>query len=67
MIVLPLFGNEDDMPLGVLFMDRFGDDAMLFRLASQLETAQPWAHQCPPEVMKITHKVALIFIQFLFR
>ena len=38
---VPLFWNEDDLPLGVLFMGRFGDEAMLFRLASQLEAAQP--------------------------
>ncbi len=38
---VPLFWNEDDLPLGVLFTGRFGDEAMLFRLASQLEAAQP--------------------------
>ena len=45
---VPLFWNEDGLPIGVQFMGRFGDEATLFRLASQLETAQPWAHRRPP-------------------
>lgn len=45
---VPLFWNVDGLPIGVLFMGRFGDDGTLFRLASQLETTQPWAHRRPP-------------------
>jgi amidase len=45
---VPLFWNADDLPIGVLFMGRFGDEAALFRLASQLETARPWSHRRPP-------------------
>jgi amidase len=45
---VPLFWNERGLPIGVQFMGRFGDEATLFRLASQLETAQPWAHRQPP-------------------
>jgi amidase len=45
---LPLFTNTAGLPIGVHFMSRFGDEATLFRLASQLETAQPWAHRKPP-------------------
>jgi amidase len=45
---VPLFWNEDNLPIGVMFMGRFGDEATLFRLASQLETAKPWVHRRPP-------------------
>ena len=45
---VPLFWNKDDLPIGVLFMGRFGDEATLFRLASQLEAERPWAHRRPP-------------------
>jgi len=45
---VPLFWNEDGLPIGVQFMGRFGDEATLFRLASQLEKAKPWAHRRPP-------------------
>ena len=45
---VPLFWNEDGLPIGVHFMGRFGDEATLFRLAAQLEAARPWAHRRPP-------------------
>jgi amidase len=45
---VPLFWNEGGLPIGVHFMGRFGDEATLFRLASQLEEARPWAHRQPP-------------------
>ena len=45
---LPLFTNTAGLPIGVHFMGRFGDEATLFRLASQLEAAHPWAYRKPP-------------------
>jgi len=44
---VPLFWNDAGLPIGVQFMGRFGDEATLFRLAAQLEAAQPWAHRIP--------------------
>jgi amidase len=45
---VPLFWNDDGFPIGVHFLGRFGDEATLFRLASQLEAARPWARRVPP-------------------
>ncbi len=45
---LPLFWNDDGLPVGAHFVGRFGHEATLFRLAAQLEEARPWAGRRPP-------------------
>jgi amidase len=45
---VPLFWNQDGLPIGVHFMAPFGDEATLFRLAGQLEQARPWNNRIPP-------------------
>jgi amidase len=45
---VPLAWSKSGLPIGVQFMARYGDEAMLFRLASQLEEAQPWFPKRPP-------------------
>lgn len=45
---VPLHWTPDGLPVGVMFSARFGEDATLFRLAAQLEKAQPWARRRPP-------------------
>jgi amidase len=45
---VPLFWNEEGLPVGTHFCGRFGDEATLFRLASQLEAARPWKNRRPP-------------------
>ena len=45
---MPLFWNSDGLPVGTHFIGRFGDEAILFRLAAQLEAARPWAGHRPP-------------------
>jgi amidase len=45
---VPLHWNEAGLPIGSQFVGRFGDEATLFRLAGQLERAQPWAAKRPP-------------------
>ena len=44
---VPLWWNDDGLPIGVHFLGRFGDEATLFRLAGQLEAARPWAQRTP--------------------
>jgi len=45
---VPLYWNSEGLPVGTHFVGRFGDEATLFRLASQLEAARPWANRLPP-------------------
>jgi amidase len=44
---VPLYWNETGLPIGMHFIGRFGDEATLFRLAGQLERAQPWFDHSP--------------------
>jgi len=39
---VPLHRTESDLPVGVQFVGRFGDEALMLNLAAQLETAKPW-------------------------
>ena len=44
---VPLFWNRENVPIGVQFAGRFGDEATLFQLAGQLEEARPWVRRIP--------------------
>lgn len=44
---VPLHWTEDGLPCGVQFIGRFGEEAKLLRLATQLEKAQPWIGSKP--------------------
>jgi amidase len=45
---VPLSWSAKGLPIGVQFAAGFGGEATLFRLAAQLEKAQPWANRRPP-------------------
>ena len=45
---VPMALSSDKLPLAMMFSGRYGDEATLFRLAAQLEQAQPWIDRKPP-------------------
>lgn len=45
---LPLHQSADNLPIGMMFTARYGDEATLFRLAGQLEKEIPWSGRRPP-------------------
>lgn len=47
---VPLWWNSEGLPVGTMFTARYPNDALLFRLAAQLEQARPWASKKPPGI-----------------
>jgi len=46
-IMLPIGHSADGLPVAVQCVARYGDEATLFRLAAQLESARPWVGRRP--------------------
>lgn len=47
-MTVPLAWSKGNLPIGLQFVGRMGDEATLFRLAGQLETAKPWFDRVAP-------------------
>ena len=45
---LPVHWSAQGLPVGVQIVAPFGDEATIFRLAAQIETARPWKDRRPP-------------------
>lgn len=44
---VPLAMSDDGLPIGVMFSGRYGEEALLYALAGQLERAAPWIGRKP--------------------
>jgi amidase len=44
---VPASWTNDDIPIGVQFVGRYGDEATILCLSAQLEQARPWIHRRP--------------------
>jgi len=44
---VPLYWSRGGLPIGAMFTGRYGEDALLLRLASRLEEARPWFDRIP--------------------
>ncbi len=47
-MTVPLAWSHGDLPIGLQFVGRMGEEALLFRLAGQLEKARPWFDRIAP-------------------
>jgi amidase len=47
-VSLPLFWNDDGLPLGAQLIGRPADEATLIRVSAQFEQARPWRERRPP-------------------
>ncbi len=48
---VPLAWTDDGLPMGMMFAAAFGNEALLYRLAGQLEQARPWGGRRPPHAV----------------
>ena len=46
-VSLPLYWNDEGLPIGTQFISRMGRDGLVLSLAAQLERAQPWVDRRP--------------------
>lgn len=56
---VPLFQGVAGLPVGMQFAGRVGDDALLLRLARQLELATAWNTRRPPQAGELYHRGVL--------
>ena len=50
-ISLPLFTTSDGIPIGVQLISSYGQEALLLRLANELQMIAPWNDRHPKEFL----------------
>ena len=50
-MTVPLAMSGQGLPIGLQFTARMGEEALLFRLAGQLEQASPWRGRRPATIL----------------
>jgi amidase len=46
-ISIPMLWTDDNLPVGVQLVAAYGQEALLLRVAAQIEAARPWSHRYP--------------------
>jgi amidase len=54
---VPLYWAPDGLPIGVQMSASVGKEALLFRLAAQLEEAAPWFHRRPRSISETSEAI----------
>ena len=66
-IMLPIGASADGLPVAVQAVGPYGDEATLFRLCAQLESARPWFDRKPAMVGERPSDYRQIFRPSIFR
>jgi Asp-tRNA(Asn)/Glu-tRNA(Gln) amidotransferase A subunit family amidase len=51
---VPLWWNDEGLPVGSHLVARYGREDVLFRVAAQLEEARPWFRRLPEMARGVT-------------
>lgn len=50
-VSVPLCWSPDGLPVGIMFVGRYGDESTLYSISAQLERAKPWWNKKPEGIL----------------